>query len=251
MKDLLLIVSALALLSACRGTHNLMGEKEKFMDKKILEFDSAFAYNPNYEYKLKTDDKITISVWGQDELSVGSTYGIYNSNEVYGKFLMIDAAGNIEVPKIGTMKAIGLTLIELKIQLKMLYGKWIVNPVIDVKVLNKDITVMGEVRNPGVYDVDKNQNSLFEMIATSGGIENYANLKYVKIFRQEGPNVRVATINLKQYGNYLAQNIQLVPGDIVVIPSKKYKEFDTRISVIIPFTSVITSAAILRSAFSY
>ena len=249
MKNLLLLVTTTLLLAACGGTQNLMGEKENILDKKILAFDSAFAYNPNYQYRLKTDDKITISVWGQEELSVGSSYGIYNSNEVLGKYLMVDGDGNIEVPKVGTMKATGLTLIELKMQLKLLYGDWLVNPIIDVKVLNKDITVMGEVRNPGVYDVDKNQNSLFEMIATSGGLENYANLKYVKVFRQEGPNVRVATINLKQQGSYLAQNIQLIPGDIVVIPSKKYKEFDTRISIIIPFTSALTSAAILMSAF--
>ena len=249
MKYLLLIIITAALLSSCRGTQNLMGEKSKTMDEKILLLDSVFAYNPNYQYHIKTDDKINISVWGQDELSVGSTYGIYNSNEVYGKYLMVDANGNIEVPKVGTMNVNNLTLIELKDSLKTLFGEWILTPVVDVKILNKDLTILGEVRNPGVFDIDKNQNTLFELIARSGGVEDYANLKYVKVFRQEGPNVRVATINLRDYGQYFAQNIQLLPSDVVVIPSKKYKEFDTRISVMIPFTSAITSAAIFKSAF--
>ncbi|NNJ55670.1 MAG: polysaccharide export protein [Bacteroidia bacterium] len=249
MKYLLLLVSATIMLSSCGGTHNIMGEKNRVMNEKIAVLDSVFNYNENYQYHIKTDDKINISVWGQDELSVGSTYGIYNSNEVYGKYLMVDAEGNIEVPKIGTLNVTDFTLIELKYSLKVLFGHWIVTPIVYVKILNKDITVMGEVRNPGVYDVDKNHNSLFEMIARSGGVEDYANLKYVKVFRQEGPHVRVATINLKNYGSYLAQNIQLLPSDIVVIPSKKYKEFDKRISVIIPFTSALTSAAIFKSAF--
>jgi len=249
MKNLLLLVISAAMLSSCGGTHNLMGEKNKEMNKHNQVLDSIFHYNPNYQYHIKTDDKINISVWGQDELSVGSTYGIYNSNEVYGKYLMVDANGNIEVPKLGTLNVNGLTLIELKDSLKTLFGKWILTPVVDVKILNKDITVMGEVRTPGVYDVDKNHNSLFEMIARSGGLEDYANLKYVKVFRQEGPNVRVATINLRTYDYYMGQNIQLLPGDIVVVPSKKYKEFDRRISVIIPFTSALTSAAIFKTAF--
>lgn len=249
MKNLLLILITTAFLSSCGGTHNLLGEKNSIMNEKIQTLDSIFQYNPNYQYHIKMDDKINISVWGQDELSVGSTYGIYNSNEVYGKYLMVDANGNIEVPKVGTLNVKGLTLIELKDSLKALLGEWLVTPVVDVKILNKDITVMGEVRTPGVYDIDKNHNSLFEMIARSGGIEDYANLKYVKVFRQEGPHVRVATINLKQYGNYVSQNIQLLPSDVVVIPSKKYKEFDKRISVIIPFTSALTSAAIFRSTF--
>jgi polysaccharide export outer membrane protein len=249
MKNLLLILITTVFLSSCGGTHNLMGEKNTIMNEKVQTLDSIFQYNPHYQYHIKTDDKITISVWGQDELSVGSTYGMYNSNEVYGKYLLVDALGNIEVPKVGTLQVNDLTLIELKDSLKTLLGEWLVTPVIDVKILNKDITVMGEVRTPGVYDIDKNHNSLFEMIARSGGIEDYANLKYVKVFRQEGPHVRVATINLKQYGNYLSQNIQLLPSDVVVIPSKKYKEFDKRISVIIPFTSALTSAAIFRSTF--
>jgi polysaccharide export outer membrane protein len=245
---ILIIVLAAFVLSAC-GTQNLMGEKNKVMNQKLLELDSSFLYNPDYEYVVRENDKVSISVWGQDELSVGSTYGIYNSNEVYGKWLMVDKKGNIEVPKIGTFCVLGLTEIELKDSLKKRFAKWIVNPMVDVKILNKDITVLGEVRNPGVYDIDKNINTLFELLARSGGVENYANLKYVKIFRQDGPHVKVATLNLKQYGNYFAQNIQLLPSDIVVVPSKRYKEFDTRISVIIPFTSAITSAAIFRSAF--
>ena len=248
MRYLIILAASLTLLSAC-GTQNLMGEKNKVMKEHVLQLDSSFLYNPNYEYVIRENDKVSISVWGQDELSVGSTYGIYNSNEVYGKWLMVDKQGNIEVPKIGSFNALGLTEIELKDTLKTLFGEWIVNPIVDVKILNKDITILGEVRNPGVYDVDKNYNSLFELFAMSGGIEDYANLKYVKVFRQDGPHVKVATLNLKEYGNYFAQNIQLLPSDIVVVPSKRYKEFDTRISVIIPFTSAITSAAIFKSAF--
>jgi protein involved in polysaccharide export with SLBB domain len=187
MKNILLLVITSALLSSCGGTHNLMGEKNTVMNENIQILDSIFHYNPNYQYHIKTDDKINISVWGQDELSVGSTYDVYNSNEVYGKYLMVDALGNIEVPKVGTLQV--------------------------------------------------------------NDLEDYANVKYIKIFRQEGLNVRIATINLRAYGDYLGQNIQLIPSDIVVVPSKKYKKFDRRISVIIPFTSALTTAAIFKSTF--
>jgi polysaccharide export outer membrane protein len=120
---------------------------------------------------------------------------------------------------------------------------------VDVKVLNKEITVLGEVRDPQVIQVDKDRNSLLEMVTRSGGFDFYANLKYVKVLRQEGPNVRVANINLTKSGNYLKRNIQLYPGDIVIVPSKKNKEFDKRVSTIIPFTTTITAAAILLGAF--
>jgi polysaccharide export outer membrane protein len=142
-----------------------------------------------------------------------------------------------------------MTIPALKEMLKAQYAKWVVNPIVDVKVLNKEITVLGEVRDPQVIQVDKDRNSLLEMVTRSGGFDFYANLKYVKVLRQEGPNVRVANINLTKSGNYLKRNIQLYPGDIVIVPSKKNKEFDKRVSTIIPFTTTITAAAILLGAF--
>jgi polysaccharide export outer membrane protein len=97
--------------------------------------------------------------------------------------------------------------------------------------------------------VDKDRNTLLEMISRTGGFEFYANLKSIKILRQQGLHVKVAKIDLTKSGNYQFKNIQLYPGDIVIVPSKRHKTFDKRISTIIPFTSTITAAAILMGAF--
>ncbi len=241
----LLMVS---LLLSCKTT-NLLTEPPSKRHSEVAGLDSAFFFNAAYQYHIRKDDKISISVWGQDELSVGSVYGIYNSNEVYGKWLLVDANGHIEIPKVGTTQVENMTIPALKELLKTQFAKWVVNPIVDVKVLNKEITVLGEVRNPQVIQVDKDRNSLLEMVTRSGGFDFYANLKYVKVLRQEGPNVRVANINLTKSGSYLKRNIQLYPGDIVIVPSKKNKEFDKRVSTIIPFTTTITAAAILLGAF--
>ncbi|WP_185290524.1 polysaccharide biosynthesis/export family protein [Chryseobacterium lactis] len=204
-----------------------------------------FSYDPKYEYKIRKDDKITLSVWGQDDLSVGSVYGIYNSNEVYGKWLLVDINGNIEIPRLGTTYVIGKTIPELKDEIKTKLKKWLVNPIVDLKVLNKEIAVMGEVKNPAVIQVDKDQNTLLELVSKAGGFEMYANLKSVKILRQEGENVRVTNIDLTKMKDIPNQNIVLHPGDYVIVPSKKSKDFDKRVSTIIPFTTVTSAAAVL------
>lgn len=232
----------LVLLFSCK-TQNLFVESSKKTDK--TESDSCFRYDAEYQYTIRQDDKLSISVWGQDEVSVGSVYGIYNSNEVYGKWLLVDVDGNIEMPKIGRFQAKGKTVIALRDTLRVLLSKWIVNPVVDVKVLNKEITVLGEIKNPGVIKVDKDRNNLMELIGHSGGFEFYADLKRVKVLRQEGLNVRVTNINLTKGGNFDTKNIQLHPGDVVIVPSKKHKAFDKRIATIIPFTTAISAAAIL------
>lgn len=243
IRSILILAIAAALMSSCK-TQNLLSQKRT----RGAELDTVFRFDPGYEYVIRKDDKISISVWGQDELSVGSSYGIYNSNEVYGKWLLVDHNGNIELPRYGTFRTEGLRVTELKATLKGIFGKWIVNPIVDVKVLNKEITVLGEVRNPAVVTVDKDRNTLLEIISKTGGFEFYANLKHVKILRQNGPHVHVANIDLTQSGNVMATNIQLHPGDYVIVPSRKSKVFDRRISTIIPFATTATAAAILLGA---
>ncbi|RMZ59607.1 polysaccharide export protein [Chryseobacterium nematophagum] len=226
------------LLISCK-TYNVLEEAQPSQSVEDFKFD------PTYEYQIRKDDKITLSVWGQDDLSVGSVYGIYNSNEVYGKWLLVDIKGNIEIPKLGTTYVQGKTVAELKEEIKTKLKKWLVNPIVDLKILNKEIVVLGEVRNPATIQVDKDHNTLLELISKAGGFEMYANLKSVKILRQEGENVRVTNIDLTTMKDVPNQNIMLHPGDYIIVPSKKSKDFDKRISTIIPFATVASAAAIL------
>jgi polysaccharide export outer membrane protein len=219
--------------------------KEKSKYNKVEDLDPVFKYNPNYQYTIRKDDKINISVWAQDELSVGSVYGIYNSNEVYGKWLLVDANGNIEVPKIGSLNIKGKTIIEVKEILIAYYAEWLVTPVVDVKVLNKEVSIIGEVIESTTVLLEKDNNTLIEVLTKSKGFDFYANLKKVQIIRQIGNSTHTAYIDLKSSDNYLSKNIQIIAGDVVVVPTKKYKNFDKRISLIIPFTGVITTLEIL------
>jgi len=233
-------------LYSCKTTNLFVDKKVK---NTVLALDSVFLQDSGYQYKIRKDDKISISLWGQDDLSVGSTYGIYNSNEVYGKWLMVDAEGKIEIPRIGSFYVENMTLIKLKDTLRNRFGEWIKNPIVDIKVLNRQITVMGEVRDPQVINIDKEKNTLLEMITRCKGLEFYANPRYIKVLRQVGEDVHVANIDLTAGGDYLMKNINLYPGDVVIVPSKKYKEFDRRVSTIIPFTTTITAAAIFIGLF--
>ena len=244
----ILILLTAAIMPACTTT-NMFTEPGGKADTSIAALDSVFFHNPDYQYHIRIDDKINISVWQQDELSVGSVYGIYNSNEVYGKWLLVDAKGNIEVPRIGTMNVEHMTVIALKDSLTTIFSEWLVTPIVDVKVMNKEITVLGEVRNPQVITIDTEQTRLLDMIAKANGFEFYANLKQIKVFRQVGQDVYVANIDLSQSENYLKRNIALYPGDVVIVPARNAKRFDRQLSNIIPFTSVATAVAILFNAF--
>jgi polysaccharide biosynthesis/export protein len=233
--------------SSCK-TQNMFSKKAD-NQRMLTAADSLLLVDTAYQYTIRKDDKISISVWGHDELSVGSTYGIYNSNEVYGKWLMVDAQGIIELPQFGSMYVEHYTIPQLKQMLRDTLSKLLLHPVIDIKILNKEISLLGEFRDPASVVVDKERNYLLDMVAKVGGFEHYANLSCIKVFRQKGKDTHMLNIDLTTKGSYMYKNIVLYPGDIVIAPSKSYKEFDKRVSTIIPFTSALTSAAIFLKAF--
>lgn len=242
------LFAAAGLLSACK-TQNLAVQPAAEQRYQHEQPDSAFLFNEQYEYHIRRDDKVSVSFWGNDDLSVGSVYGIYNSNEVYGKWLLVDVRGNITLPRLGNYHVEGKSVVELEDTLTTLYKTWIRNPVIEVKVLNKDITILGELRNPGKYVVEKDNNTLLDLVSMAGGYEFYANLTAIKIIRQEGSTVRMVNVDLTCSTDFLKRNIQLHPGDLVIVPSRKNKEFDKRISTIIPLASSTTAAAVMISTF--
>lgn len=234
-----------AFFVSCTTPNVFLDSRAQRKSEGYQDLDEAFFFNPNYQYRIRKGDKVTISVWGHDELSVGSTYGIYNSNEAYGRWLMVDAEGKIEVPRLGGLEVVNMTTVDLKKVLKEFYAEFLRNPVIDVKVLNKEISILGEVQEPQVFQVDRDHNTLLEALARCKGYEFYADLRYIKVLRQMGEDVHVANLDLTQSGDYLTKNIQLYPGDVVIVPSRKSQGFDKRITDIIALTSTVTAAAIM------
>lgn len=226
------------LLASC-ATLNMFSSKP-------VTIDTAAKPAMNYQYTLKKGDKVSISVWGHDDLSVGSLYGIYNSNEVYGKWLMIDAKGEVLVPQIGNLSIDGLSILQAEKKLVDAYAKWIVNPIVEVKVLNKEVTILGELRTPGKYLLEKDENTLLDVIGKAGDFDFYANKKRIQVIRKINGVSKTINIDLTGNNSYAAANMNIESGDIVYVPSRNGKHWDKRAgSTIVPIATVISSLVLV------
>jgi len=213
--------------------------------KKIVP-DTIGLAAQNFQYTLEKNDKVSISVWGHDDLSVGSLYGIYNSNEVYGKWLMIDAKGEVPVPKIGNIQVSGLTLLQAEQKIAQALAKWIVEPIVEIKVLNKEVTVLGELKSPGKFLLEKQENTLLEVIGRAGDFDFYADKKRIQVIRKINGSIKTYSINLTAVDSYSLANMNIEPGDVVYVPSRKGKHWDKRAgSTIVPIASVISSVVLV------
>lgn len=234
------LILVLIAMSSCQ-TRNL------FVNKNYNETpvdSSLFILPPDYEHLIAPDDKISVSIWNHDDLSVGSLFSIYNANEVYGRWILVDIEGYVELPELGKTKLAGMTISQAEEKLNTLFAEYIVNPVIVVKVMNREITVLGEVRTPGVFPLEKERYTILEMIGQAQGINFYGDAEHVKLIRDGKDYV----IDFSKMDTYATSNVLLKDGDIIYVPTRKGELLDKKSPTLIPFASLITALAIIYSA---
>lgn len=241
----LALVLTVLLLHSCKTQNYSQGTKQR---EKV---DSSFyAVSPDWQYSIRKNDKISISIWNNDEISIGSIYGIYNSSEGYGKWVMVDGRGNIPIPEMGDLHVEGLTVLAMKDTLVRILSKTIVHPVVDIKVLNREVTILGDVKNAGKIHLERENNTLVDILGQAGDIEMYGNKAKVQVVRTVNNEVHSISIDLTKMNAFGADNIQIMPGDIVYVPSRKSKEWDKRGgSTIIPVASAITTLILILKTF--
>ncbi|WP_210517369.1 polysaccharide biosynthesis/export family protein [Hymenobacter terricola] len=231
----------LGLLSSC--TQNL------FTTKKPLPAASTLDVGSGYQYRLRQDDIMTISVWDHEELSVGSIYGHYSVNENEGKWTKVDSQGNLNVPKVGSYHVEGLTVPEAEELLEKVLGKWIVSPQLTLKVLNMETTVLGEVGIPGKQRLEKERNTLVEVLGKAGDFGVYADKRHVKVLRQNAAGTQATEIDLTQLSSFERNNLVIVPGDVVYVPSKNGKQFDRKAPSVLGIASIVSTILIFTRFF--
>lgn len=224
-------------LSSC-ATQNLFQEEQEGQENL-----TELLKDSESSYILKTDDKISVSVWNHKEISIGSIFDIYNANEVYGRWVMLDANGTVTLPKIGDVKLGGLSIDQAELKLKNQYSKFIKDSSIVVKVLNREATVLGEVQTPGVFLLEKTHNSILELIGRSEGMLEYADMCAIMLIRGDEKYL----IDMSKTNQVDLAHINVLNGDVIYVPSRKGKIFDKKAPTIIPFATLATSIALVTS----
>jgi polysaccharide export outer membrane protein len=107
---------------------------------------------------------------------------VWREADLTGVFA-VDDRGVVTLPLVGEYRVEGLSYSELRIALLDSYRQYLQNPSIEVTVLRR-ISILGEVRSPGVYQVDATV-SLFGALALAGGITQNGNPDKIQLIRGE------------------------------------------------------------------
>lgn len=163
---------------------------------------------PEYEYVIGESDVLRVNVWKEPEISQSS--------------ISVRPDGMISMPLLGVVKVSGLTPSKvqemLTTKLERFIGKSEVTVTV-VDVRSKSVYLTGEVMKPGVYPLLTDLN-VVQLVIKGGGLTPYAHKKSVIVLRNSNGVEQKIPINLARVlkGESTEQNIQLMPGDTVVVP---------------------------------
>jgi polysaccharide export outer membrane protein len=139
-----------------------------------------------------------------------------------GQNYQVEEDGAVALPVIGHVAVAGLTRAEAAKQIEELYRKNLLkDPIIELKIVNLKVTILGEIKAQGNYPLIKDKTTLIEMIGEAGGLSEKANEKNIKIIRGDPKSPQVTEIDLSKIKTLADPRIILQNNDIIYIAQNK------------------------------
>ena len=222
-----------------------------FQDAKEFE---TLVDNNSFTTKFKVDDLVSIHVSTLDpeasapfNLFRGAEEGGIRSEQVN---YLVDKNGEIDFPVIGKVKIAGLSPSETQALLTEKLKDYLKDPIINIRIRNFSVTILGAVNRPGTYQVNGEQITILEAIGLAGDINIKGRRDNVMVIRDfDGAKV-YNRINLNQKNALKSPVYYLTQNDVVYIePNRSGKtesSLDQRASIAVSIISVlITSTVVL------
>lgn len=226
------------LFCCCTSTKSVtLLQDEKSDNEKANELVKTMRLQES-QYKLQPSDHLGLNIFSLADERI-------NFLKDPKMEVIIDTKGQIELPVIGFVPLSGLTIREAEQKLKTVISEYLKSPSVSIKLLNYNVTVIGEVVNQGTFLSTEPRINVLEAIGKAGGLTENANRQNIRIVRNENNTAKIYTINLLEDNALLSPNFFLQPNDVLLInPLKSQSQNQQRtatIGLVISVIGVITT----------
>lgn len=265
------LLAALVLLLGSCGTPKEIAYFDDFQTATQVE------NHARRQIKVRPDDKLQITVSSKDpqlaalfnlpsitsRLGQGGTiYNGSNSNYNYGianegiNCYTVDPQGNIDFPVLGELHVEGMTRSELAgfVKGELMGRNLIKDPTVVVEFINTGISVLGEVKVPGRYLMNRDEVTLLDALSMAGDLTIQGQRTNVRVLRNEGDTTKIYVVDLTK-GSELMNSpaFYLQQDDVDYVEPNDYRKRETTVNgntalsagFWMSVVSVLTSVAVL------
>ena len=187
--------------------------------------------------KIKQGDVLDIVVNAFDEVAVKpfnlntvSSTNITDESSpnvnVNGSRYLVSTEGFITFPVLGKVYCQGMTKQQLKEDLEQRLKIYLTDPMVDIRLVNLSISVIGEVRNPGSKTSLNERINLFQALALAGDMTDAADRTKVKLLRysEESKKDSVMVLDFSEASIVDSPYYYLQQNDILYVEPDKNKQ---------------------------
>ena len=220
-KITILIITHITIFASCTVNSNRM-----LKAPKGFVYDNIETELNEIEYKINVNDQLTFQLYTRNGSQLVDMYTQASKEENIMRLMQFQNVGSlylvredslIEFPIIGNHNLVGKTIREGEIYLKKLYSKFYVDPFIVLGVNTKRVFLFKGNTNgeASVVPLTFNNMTLFEVIASAGGIGGKNSSKKITVIRKNNKENKIFNINLStidgiKYGNMIMQSHDII-----------------------------------------
>jgi polysaccharide biosynthesis/export protein len=233
MKFNFLLFLAIFILVGCESKNHVLFSKNQELTNIINNHQKNI-----YRYKIRPYDRISVLFYEHPDLSTRKV-GDFQEDTVG---ILVNADGIASFPLLGDLKVEGMFVDDLKKKIENLAAEFIINPSVNINIINHRVFVLGEVNRPGTIKVTNTTISIFEVLSSSGGLSDTSKKNEVLIIRGDLNKPDLIKLDLTNFQNLTSNDLQLQPYDIVYVNPSSGKTFNITINELFPFIQLIESA---------
>ncbi len=217
-------------------------------------------------YRVQINDVLSIRVKALDQALVGMFNPLASEDNVaatsgqglYFDGFLIDDHGEINMPTLGKVGVLNLTIEEIKAKIRQQlidqYFKEEANLFVTVKLGGVKYITIGEIGSTGINTIFQERVTIFEAIANAGDIPLYGNKKDVLIIRPFPGGNKIHHIDLTDINVFESPYFYIQPNDMIYVkplPQKSWgfgeKGLQSFTTVLTVFTTLVTTYFLFKS----
>lgn len=221
-RHFIILLSGLLILSSCVPNRRIVLLQEK---TKVPSTMSTQASAPEEQY-IRPSDELYIRINSMDDYTeyyniTTAGGGMYGRMDPSLSSYTVEINGTIFLPMIGNIYVEGFTLEEAGKKIQEMYKGYLNQPAVNVRFVDKVVTVLGEVDHPGVYTFTKREIPIFEALAYAGDMTIYANRNKILIIRERENVIYRHRIDITSPDVQASKYYNIQPNDVVYVEPLK------------------------------
>lgn len=160
------------------------------------------------------------------------------------QYYTVDAEGYINFPVLGKLHVAGKTQAQVINMIQNKLEAHIVNPLVTIRFLNANVTILGEVKNPGTYPLNNGRMTILEALGAAGDLTEYGRRDNILITRENDGKLEFTRIDLTTDEVFTSPYYYLQQNDVIVIePNQARSTSNQTISLWLSMVGTVSSAA--------